>query len=123
MLVVAAIELRHPMVLIIQVKTHDVTREAFHIAIARQTYLMPHCGSPQGPRPAETVIRLPLSHPDALPGTVGSISSNALMECANAAPARISAATQIASMICSPVAPARLAALTWPSMHQGHWVT
>lgn len=64
-LVVAAIELRHPMVLIIQMKSHDVTREAFHIAIASQAYLMPHCGSSRGPRPAATVIRLPLSHPDA----------------------------------------------------------
>lgn len=34
-LVVTAIALRHPMVLIIQVKTLDMTREAFHIASGR----------------------------------------------------------------------------------------
>src|SRR5690606_5222153 len=45
------------------------------------------------------------------------------VEWAKAAPARISAATQIASMICSALAPSRRAAFTWPSMHQGHWVT
>lgn len=35
MLVVAAIKLRHPMILIILVKTHDMTPAAFHIAICK----------------------------------------------------------------------------------------
>jgi hypothetical protein len=35
MLVMAAVELCHPMMFIIQVETHDVTRKVFHIADKR----------------------------------------------------------------------------------------
>jgi hypothetical protein len=45
-LIVAAVELRHPMVFIIQVKPHDMTREAFHIASARTRCLRAAVNTP-----------------------------------------------------------------------------
>lgn len=57
-LVVAAVELCHPMILIIQVESHDMTRKALHIAIASQSCLMPLFGSSQ-------VTRSPPGYPDA----------------------------------------------------------
>lgn len=57
-LVVATIELCHPMILIIRVESHDLARKALHIAIASQSCFMPLFGSSQ-------VTRSPLSYPDA----------------------------------------------------------
>jgi hypothetical protein len=75
MLVVAAIELCHPMILIIQVESHDMTRKALHIAVASQSCLMPLFGSSQ-------VTRSPLSYPNALSAskTIGPQSLRSTLE-------------------------------------------